>query len=91
MSDYDAFVAGFSASGEGFNGEYPFDNDIERIAANEQVRLAFDAHTGKRCDATFHVDRDSWFECSLIVGHNGKHACDIEPERGEGLARVEWP
>jgi hypothetical protein len=29
-----AFVAGFKASGEGYNGEYPFDED-ERLIARE--------------------------------------------------------
>jgi hypothetical protein len=29
-----AWLAGFSASGEGFNGEYPFEGDDERIKAD---------------------------------------------------------
>lgn len=39
-----AFVAGFLASGEGHNGEHPFDFDAERVARDESVQEAFDRY-----------------------------------------------
>jgi len=33
----EGFLAGFLASGEGFNGEYPFDHDRAAIEANEGI------------------------------------------------------
>lgn len=38
---YKAFVAGFQSSGEGWNGEYPFDDHGEEVAADEGVQSAF--------------------------------------------------
>lgn len=38
----DAFCAGFAASGEGYNGEYPFADKGIKIEDDEVVKKAFD-------------------------------------------------
>jgi len=45
---FEAFVAGFKCSGEGWNGEYPFaDKDID-VAADTDVQAAFGDFMHKR-------------------------------------------
>lgn len=38
---YEAFVAGFKSSGEGWNGEYPFDDKGIDVAASSDIQAAF--------------------------------------------------
>ena len=38
---FEAFVAGFQESGEGWNGEYPFDDRGIDIAADDDIKAAF--------------------------------------------------
>ena len=38
---FEAFVAGFAASGEGWNGEYPFRDKRQSIEDDPEVRAKF--------------------------------------------------
>lgn len=49
--EWSAFVAGFAASIEGWNGECPFDGNRDDIASNEAVMAAFSDHASDRTSA----------------------------------------
>jgi hypothetical protein len=45
---FDVFIAGFLASGEGFNGEYPFDDEGRDPRADEGVLAKFEKWKASR-------------------------------------------
>ena len=47
-----AFFAGFRASGEGYNGEYPFSDDMEDIEDDERLKAEADKHVAQALTAS---------------------------------------